>query len=186
MRCSCGGVRHKCDITRIAELEAGEVELQERLDDNEAIIELRETRIADLEQQLDQRGDLAILSQQKERIAELEAKVAEQMNLSAEQYDHGVRDGSGLLAALEAQTCTGCQRAYTDCSRRVVLVNDDTIDIDSCSEWTSHAEEGGKCGGWRILRSNLLEWVGKGMPARGEADPVTAVRAVAGKRGRAT
>ena len=42
-----------------------------------------------------------------------------------------------------------------------------------------------KCGGWRISKTALLEWVAAGMPEREQAAPVAVVRAVAGKRGRA-
>jgi excisionase family DNA binding protein len=41
-----------------------------------------------------------------------------------------------------------------------------------------------KCGGWRISRRKLMEWVESGMPERDEAASVGAVRGVAGKRGR--
>lgn len=42
-----------------------------------------------------------------------------------------------------------------------------------------------KCGGWRISRRKLMEWVESGMPEREQDAPVAVVRAVAGKRGRA-
>lgn len=70
-----------------------------------------------------------------------------------------------------------------------VLMLADAARLIHCSEATLYRRlqrgdiTAGKCGGWRILRSNLLEWVGRGMPAKEEAAPVAVVRAVAGKRG---